>query len=149
MRILFVCHGNICRSPMAEFIMKDMVSKRNLKDFHIESCATSTEELGNDLYPPAKRCLSSHGIPFEHRSARQMTSKDYDRFDMIIAMDSWNIRNMRYFVNGDPERKVSLMMSHCGKDGDVDDPWYSGDFETTYNDITEACGALLDSLSDR
>lgn len=149
MRILFVCHGNICRSPMAEFIMKDMVSKRNLKGFHIESCATSTEELGNDLYPPAKRCLSSHGIPFEHRSARQMTSKDYDRFDMIIAMDSWNIRNMRYFVNGDPERKVSLMMSHCGKDGDVADPWYSGDFETTYNDITEACGALLDSLSDR
>ena len=149
MRILFVCHGNICRSPMAEFIMKDMVSKRNLKDFHIESCATSTEELGNDLYPPAKRCLSSHGIPFEHRSARQMTSKDYDRFDMIIAMDSWNIRNMRYFVNGDPERKVSLMMSHCGKDGDVADPWYSGDFETTYNDITEACRALLDSLSDR
>lgn len=149
MRILFVCHGNICRSPMAEFIMKDMVSKRNLKGFHIESCATSTEELGNDLYPPAKRCLSSHGIPFEHRSARQMTLKDYDRFDMIIAMDSWNIRNMRYFVNGDPERKVSLMMSHCGKDGDVADPWYSGDFETTYNDITEACGALLDSLSDR
>ena len=134
---------------MAEFIMKDMVSKRNLKGFHIESCATSTEELGNDLYPLAKRCLSSHGIPFEHRSARQMTSKDYDRFDMIIAMDSWNIRNMRYFVNGDPERKVSLMMSHCGKDGDVADPWYSGDFETTYNDITEACRALLDSLSDR
>ena len=146
MRILFVCHGNICRSPMAEFIMKDMAAKRGLRDIYVESCATSTEELGNDIYPPAKRCLSSHGIPYERRSARQMTSKDYDRFDMIIAMDSWNIRNMRYFVNGDPEKKVSLMMSHCGKDTDVADPWYSGDFETTYNDLTEACGALLDTL---
>ena len=146
MRILFVCHGNICRSPMAEFIMKDMAAKRGLKDFYIESCATSTEELGCDMYPPAKRCLTSHGIPFEHRSARQMTRGDYDRFDMIIAMDSWNIRNMRHFVGNDPEGKVSLMMSHCGKDDDVTDPWYSGDFETTYNDITEACTALLDSL---
>jgi len=146
LRILFVCHGNICRSPMAEFIMKDMAAKRGLKDLYVESCATSTEELGCDIYPPAKRCLSSHGIPFEHRSARQMTSADYERFDMIIAMDTWNIRNMRYFVNGDPEKKVSLMMSHCGKDEDVEDPWYSGDFETTYNDLTEACGALLDTL---
>lgn len=149
MRILFVCHGNICRSPMAEFIMKDMAAKRGLKDLCIESCATSTEELGNDIYPPAKRCLSSHGIPFEHRSARQMTPEDYDRFDMIIAMDSWNIRNMWYFVNGDPEKKVSLMMSHCGKDVDVADPWYSGDFEKTYNDIAEACEALLDSLEGK
>ena len=149
MRILFVCHGNICRSPMAEFIMKDMAAKRGLKDFYIESCATSTEELGCDMYPPAKRCLTSHGIPFEHRSARQMTRGDYDRFDMIIAMDSWNIRNMRHFVGNDPEGKVSLMMSHCGKDDDVTDPWYSGDFETTYNDITEACTALLDSLEGR
>ncbi len=146
MRILFVCHGNICRSPMAEFIMKDLVKKRGLSDYQIESCATSTEELGNDIYPPAKRCLSSHNIPYEHRSARQMTSGDYDRFDMIIAMDSWNIRNMRHFVRNDPEGKVSLMMSHCGKDDDVADPWYSGDFERTYRDITEACSALLDSL---
>ena len=134
---------------MAEFIMKDMAAKRGLKDFYIESCATSTEELGCDMYPPAKRCLTSHRIPFEHRSARQMTSDDYDRFDMIIAMDSWNIRNMRHFVGNDPEGKVSLMMSHCGKDDDVTDPWYSGDFETTYNDITEACTALLDSLEGR
>ena len=149
MRILFVCHGNICRSPMAEFIMKDMAAKRGLKDFHIESCATSTEEIGCDIYPPAKRCLTSHGISFEHRSARQMTSGDYGRFDMIIAMDSWNVRNMRHFVGSDPEGKVSLMMSHCGKEDDVTDPWYSGDFETTYNDITEACTALLDSLEGR
>ena len=146
MRILFVCHGNICRSPMAEFIMKDMAAKRGLRDLYIESCATSTEELGCDVYPPAKRCLSAHGIPFEHRSARQMTSGDYDRFDMIIAMDSWNIRNMRHFVGNDPEKKVSLMMSHCGKDKDVADPWYTGDFERTFDDITEACHGLLDSL---
>ena len=147
MRILFVCHGNICRSPMAEFIMKDMVAERGLQDrFYIESCATSTEELGCDMYPPAKRCLSSHGIPFEQRRARQMTSDDYDRFDMIIAMDSWNIRNMRHFVGNDPEGKVSLMMSHCGRDADVADPWYSGDFERTYEDISEACSSLLDSL---
>ena len=149
MRILFVCHGNICRSPMAEFIMKDLVAKRGLKDFYIESCATSTEELGNDIYPPAKRCLSAHGIPYEHRSARQMTSDDYGRFDMIIAMDSWNIRNMRHFVGNDPEKKVSLMMSHCGNDTDVADPWYSGDFERTYDDLTEACTALLDSLEGK
>jgi len=147
MKILFVCHGNICRSPMAEFIMKELVASRGLQSkFYIESCATSTEELGCDIYPPAKRCLSSHGIPFEHRSARQMTSGDYDRFDMIIAMDSWNIRNMRHFVGNDPEGKVSLMMSHCGKDADVADPWYSGDFERTYEDLTEACTSLLDKL---
>ncbi len=147
MRILFVCHGNICRSPMAEFIMKDLVSKRGLSDsFHIESCATSTEELGNDIYPPAKRCLSSHGIPFDHRSARQMTSDDYDSFDMIIAMDYNNLYNMRRFVRDDPGKKVSLMMEHCGKDRDVADPWYTGDFERTFSDITEACTALLDEL---
>ena len=147
MRILFVCHGNICRSPMAEFIMKDLVSKRGLSDdFHIESCATSTEELGNDIYPPAKRCLREHGIPFESRSARQMTYDDYRKFDMIIAMDSWNIRNMKGFVNGDPEKKVTLMMEHCGRAGDVADPWYTGDFERTFRDISEACKGLLDSI---
>ena len=146
MRILFVCHGNICRSPMAEFIMKDLVAKRGRSDIYIESCATSTEELGCDVYPPAKRCLSAHGIPFERRSARQMTSDDYGRFDMIIAMDSNNLYNMRRFVGKDPDGKVSLMMEHCGRKGDVADPWYTGDFERTFEDITEACEGLLDSL---
>ena len=147
MRILFVCHGNICRSPMAEFIMKDMVRGRGLAGkYHIESCATSTEEIGCDIYPPAKRCLSSHGIPFEHRSARQMTSDDYGSYDMIIAMDTVNLRNMRRFVGDDPEKKVSLMMDHCGRRGDVADPWYTGDFERTYDDISEACEGLLDFL---
>jgi len=150
MRILFVCHGNICRSPMAEFIMKDLVSRKGVSDdFYIESCATSTEELGNDIYPPAKRCLQAHGVPFERRRARQMTAADYQRFDMIIAMDSNNLYNMRRFVNGDPEKKVSLMMSHCGKDRDVADPWYTGDFERTFDDITEACEALLESITAR
>ena len=147
MRIIFVCHGNICRSPMAEFIMKDMVRRRGLAGkYHIESCATSTEEIGCDIYPPAKRCLSSHGIPFEHRSARQMTSDDYGSYDMIIAMDTVNLRNMRRFVGDDPEKKVSLMMDHCGRGGDVADPWYTGDFERTYDDISEACEGLLDFL---
>ena len=147
MRILFVCHGNICRSPMAEFIMKDLVRKRDISDrFEIESCATSTEELGNDIYPPAKRCLSSHGIPFERRSARQMTKADYDRYDIIIAMDSANIYNTRRFVGDDPDEKVSMMMSYCGKDKDVADPWYTGDFERTFDDISEACEGLLESL---
>ena len=146
MRILFVCHGNICRSPMAEFIMKDLVAKRGRSDIYVESCATSTEELGCDVYPPAKRCLSAHGIPFERRSARQMTSDDYGRFDMIIAMDSNNLYNMRRLVGKDPDGKVSLMMEHCGRKGDVADPWYTGDFERTFEDITEACEGLLDSL---
>ena len=132
---------------MAEFIMKDLVARRGLQSrYYIESCATSTEELGNDIYPPAKRCLSFHEISYEHRSARQMTSDDYDRFDMIIAMDSQNLRNMRRFVGDDPGKKVSLMMEHCGKGGNVADPWYTGDFERTYEDITEACSALLDKL---
>ena len=132
---------------MAEFIMKDLAASRGLQSkFHIESCATSTEELGCDIYPPAKRCLSSHNIPYEHRSARQMTSGDYDRFDMIIAMDAENLRNMRRFVGDDPEKKVSLMMEHCGRGGNVADPWYTGDFERTYTDLIEACTSLLNKL---
>ena len=132
---------------MAEFIMKDLAASRGLQSkFHIESCATSTEELGCDIYPPAKRCLSSHNIPYEHRSARQMTAGDYDRFDIIIAMDTENLRNMRRFVGDDPEKKVSLMMEHCGRGGSVADPWYTGDFERTYTDLIEACTSLLDKL---
>ena len=148
MRILFVCHGNICRSPMAEFIMKDQVRKRGLSDgFLIESCATSTEELGCDMYPPAKRELDRRGVPYSQRAARQMTRADYGRFDMIVAMDRWNIRNMRQFVGDDPEGKVSLMMSHAGEDGDVADPWYTGDFSVTYSDLLRACEGILKGLS--
>ncbi len=145
--ILFVCHGNICRSPMAEFVMKDLVSKRGLSgDFRIESCATSSEELGNDVYPPAKAELQRRGTPFSRRSARQMKSSDYGRFDYIVAMDRQNLRNMERFVDGDPQRKVSLMMSHAGESRDVADPWYTGDFSRTFDDLERACSALLDEI---
>ncbi len=140
-RILFVCHDNICRSPMAEFIMKDIVKDRD--DFIIGSCATSTEEIGNDIYPPAKRVLRDHGIEFEPRMARQMTSDDYGQYDHIIAMDRNNIRNMSRFVMDDPEKKVSLLMDEVGRHVDVADPWYTGDFERTFDDISEACNALF------
>ncbi len=145
-RILFVCHGNICRSPMAEFIMKDIVKGRN--DFLICSCATSTEEIGHDIYPPAKRVLRDHGIAFEPRMARQMTSDDYVKYDHIIAMDRNNIRNMSRFVKDDPEKKVSLLMDEVGRHVDVADPWYTGDFERTFDDISEACNALFLRLID-
>lgn len=149
-RILFVCHGNICRSPMAEFIMKDIVRKHGFDDVIIESCATSTEEIGNDIYPPAKRELEHHGISYKSRSARQMTSSDYGDYDYIVAMDRNNLRNMKRFVGNDPENKVSLMMDFAGEHRDVADPWYSGDFEKTFNEISEACEAFFrDILSKK
>ena len=146
-KILFVCHGNICRSPMAEFIFKDMVLSKGLeKFFHIESAAVSTEETGNSIYPPAKRCLNAHGIQFDKsKTARQITRADYDRFDLIICMDRMNLRWLRYIIPDDPGNKVHLMMSYTGTDRDVADPWYTGDFETTYRDITQACKSLLGS----
>ena len=146
-RILFVCHGNICRSPMAEFIMKKIVDDRGLSDeFHIESCATSNEEIGNDVYPPAKDELRRHGVPFTKRCARRMTPADYDSYDHIIAMDHQNLRNMERFVNGDPQRKVSLMMTHAGEDRDVADPWYTDNFSITYDDLFRACSGLLGEI---
>lgn len=146
-RILFVCHGNICRSPMAEFIMKDLIREKGLDSmFYVESCATSSEELGNDIYPPAKRTLDMHSVAYSEHRARRMTPDDYDRFDMIIAMDSNNLRNMRGFVGSDPKKKVSLMMSFAGRSCDVADPWYSGDFERTYRDLLEACNGLLTAV---
>jgi len=144
-RILFICHGNICRSPMAEFIFKDLVRKNGLEDqFYIESAATSTEEIGNSIYPPAKRCLNAHGIPFDkNKTARQITRADYDRFDLIIYMDRMNLRWLKWIIPDDPQNKIKLMMSYTGHDRDVADPWYTGDFETTYRDIMEASQMLL------
>lgn len=149
--ILFVCHGNICRSPMAEFILKDMVRSRGDADrFRIESAAVSTEETGNSIYPPAKRCLNAHGIPFDRsKTARQITRADYDRFDLIICMDRMNLRWLRYIIPDDPQDKVCLMMSFAGIERDVADPWYTGDFETTYRDITRACESLLNTIPVR
>ncbi len=148
-KILFICHGNICRSPMAEFIMKDMVKKAGLGgEFHIESAATSTEEIGNDIYPPAKRKLTEKGIPFSRRGARQMTRQDYAEYDYLVGMDSANIRNMRRIAGGDDEGKISLLLDHSGSGRDVADPWYTGDFEATYRDVTEGCAALLKKITE-
>ena len=147
-RIIFCCHGNICRSPRAEFIFKDKILSQGLNDsFYVESAAVSTEEIGNSIYPPAKRCLNAHGIPFDtSKTARQITRADYDRFDLIICMDRMNLRWLKYIIPNDPDNKVRLMMSYAGQDRDVADPWYTGDFETTYRDINLATDALLNEL---
>lgn len=146
-KILFVCHGNICRSPMAEFVMKDLVQKAGLADhFYIESAATSTEEIGNEVYPPAKRKLAEHGISCKGKTARQMTRSDYQRFDLLIGMDDWNIRNMTRIAGGDPEGKIHKLLDYTARKGDVADPWYTGDFDATWRDVTEGCRELLKSL---
>ena len=147
-KILFVCHGNICRSPMAEFVMKHLVSEAGLADsFYIESAATSTEEIGNGVYPPARQKLAEHGISCKGKTARQMTRADYQRFDLLIGMDSWNIRNMERICGGDPENKIHLLMDYTERPADVADPWYTGNFEATWRDVLEGCQRLLDYLA--
>ncbi len=143
--ILFVCHGNICRSPMAEFILKALVKAYGLEDlYYIESAGVSDEEYGNPIYPPAKRCLNQHGVWFDPRkTAREVTRSDYSRFDRIIYMDDSNKRWLDRIFGGDPENKVHSMMSYVGKSRDVADPWYTGDFERTFQDILEGCEAML------
>ena len=147
-RVLFVCHGNICRSPMAEFVMKDLVRKAGLEDeFSIASAATSTEEIGNPVYPPARRKLAEHGIGCAGKTARQLRREDYDRYDLLIGMDGANLRNMRRICGGDPAGKLSLLLDWTGRPGDVADPWYTGDFEATWRDVAAGCAALLAYLS--
>ena len=126
-RIIFVCHGNICRSPMAEFIFKSLIRARGIEDrYYVESAAVSIEEIGNSIYPPAKRCLNAHGIPFDKgKTARQITRADYSRFDLIVCMDRMNLRWLKYIIPDDPDQKVHLMMSYAGIDRDVADPWYT------------------------
>ena len=142
--ILMVCHGNICRSPMAEFVMKDLVERAGMAErFHIESAATSTEEIGNPVYPPARRMLERHGLSCRGKTARQMTHSDYDRFDIIIGMDAWNMRNMAAITGGDPDGKMHRMLDFTQRPGDVADPWYTGNFDATWRDVTEGCDALL------
>ena len=144
-RILFICHGNICRSPMAEFIFKALVKAKGLEgEYHIESAATSTEEIGNPIYPPAKRCLTCHGVAFDAgKRSRQITPEDYDRFDRIVCMDDMNIRWLQRIIPSDPQKKVHLLMSYTGSGRSVADPWYTGDFETAFQDILEGCEAML------
>ena len=146
-KLLFVCHGNICRSPMAEFIMKAMAREAGVGDrLWIGSAAVSREELGNPIYPPAQRQLRAHGVPFDDHRARQMTRADYDAYDLLIGMDSGNLAGMRRICGGDPEGKLRLLMAYTGAARDVADPWYSGDFDAAWRDIESGCRALLDAL---
>lgn len=145
--ILFVCLGNICRSPMAEFIMKHIVTENGLSDsFIISSAATSAEEQGNGMHYGTRRVLTDKGIPFTQHYARHLTEKDYDKYDYIIGMDRNNIRDMTAFFGGDPKNKISLLLSFAGENRSVADPWYTGDFEKTYNDILLGCKALYQSI---
>ena len=146
-KILFVCHGNICRSPMAEFVMKKMVKDAGREaQFEIASAATSTEEICNSVYPPARRILAEHGIGCAGKTARQMTRQDYDYFDQIIAMDRNNLRNLKRMFGEDTQHKISLLMDYTHRPGDVADPWYTGDFETTWRDVWDGCEGLLKSI---
>lgn len=152
-KILFVCHGNICRSPMAEFILKDMVKRKGLEnEFFISSSATSTEEIwngvGNPVYPPARAVLEAHSISPDGKRAVQLTASDYDKYDLLIGMDSANIRNMKRILRGDSDNKIRKLMEYTGSGADVSDPWYTRDFERCYNDIYKGCEALLKTLTE-
>lgn len=143
-RILFVCHGNICRSPMAEFVMKDLAKKAGLENrFQIDSAATSTEEIGNPVYPPARRKLAEHNITCAGKTARQLTKADYVKYDLLIGMDQANIRNMIRICGGDPDGKMKRLLDCTDHPGDVSDPWYTGDFDATWRDVLEGCQELL------
>lgn len=147
-RILFICHGNICRSPMAEAVMRHLVKEAGAaRSYFIDSAATSREELGNPIYPPAKRTLAAHGIPSGDHTARQMTRADYDGFDLLIGMDHRNLANMRRIAGRDPESKICLLLAYAGRPEDeVADPWYTGDFEATFRDVLAGCLGLLAAL---
>lgn len=146
-KILFVCHGNICRSAMAEFVLRDMARRRGA-EIYVESAGTSAEELGNPVYPPVRRLLSEHGIDCRGKTARRMERGDYARFDHLIGMDETNMRGMLRICGGDPEGKMSLLMDWCGERREVDDPWYTRDFNGCWEDVNRGCRAILDALGD-
>jgi len=148
-KIIFVCHGNICRSPMAEFIMKKLVSDAGLADeFSIASAATSSEELGNPVYPPARRKLAEHGISCAGKTARRITAADYSQYDLLVGMDNANMRNMNRTFGGDPDSKLKMLMDYTSRPGEVSDPWYSYNFDRAYTDIEEGCRGLLAALKN-
>lgn len=151
-KVLFICHGNICRSPMAEFVLKDMVAKLGLADqFYIASAATSTEEIwngvGNPVYPLAREELAKHGISCAGKRAVQVTKADYEKYDYLICMDSMNLRNLGRIIGEDKAGKVSLLLDYAGRQGQsIADPWYTGEFSRTYADVAEGCEGLLKYL---
>ena len=146
-KILFVCHGNICRSPMAEFVFRDLLEKRGLRGIATASAATSAEELGHPVHPGARRKLAEHGIRCDGKTARRLTRADYAEYDLIVGMDAYNLRNMQTLFGGDPEHKLCKLLSFCGEGGDVADPWFTGDFEQTWRDVSRGCRALADRLA--
>lgn len=149
-KIMFVCHGNICRSPMAEFIMKKLVRENGIADnFQISSSATSTEEIGNPVYPPAREELKRHGISCDGKYAVQVKKSDYEKYDLFLIMDDLNNRNIMRIFGKDPESKVHKLLEFAGRNDNVADPWYNGRFDVAYNDIYDGCSGLLRYLTER
>lgn len=148
-KVLFICHGNICRSPAAEFVMKELVRRAGLSDaFVIDSAATSTEEIGNPVYPPMRRVLHEHRIACGGKTARQLRRSDYEDYDLLIGMDEENLWNMRRLFHGDPSGKLRNLLDYAGRTGEaIADPWYTRDFEQTWRDVLEGCEALLTALT--
>lgn len=147
-KILFVCHGNICRSPIAQYVMQDLVRREGLESgFYIDSAATSSEETGNPVYPPARRILAKYQVPCGGHRARRMEQSDYKKYDYLVGMEGYNLRNMMRILGDDPEDKVSLLLDWTDRPGDIDDPWYTGDFETVYRQIRQGCEAMLRKLT--
>ena len=146
-KILFVCHGNICRSTMAQFVFQHMVNEAGLSDrFEIDSAATSREEIGNGPHRGTVRKMLEVGIPVLPHRARQVTKQDYDHYDLLIIMDAENLWGIRRIIRDDPENKIHMLLEYTGEDRDVADPWYTGDFDTTYDDVSRGCRALLETL---